>query len=126
MADADEVRVDVRERVEAGGLVASLAERVGASVRAAAVFGQPVERGEVTVIPVARAAWGFGGGSGTDEDGKEGGGGGGGGSVTPIGYIEVDSAGAEFRPIRDPRLLLAAVVSGFALSGLLARAALRR
>ena len=125
MADADAVKTEVQEQVQAGGFLAALAERVGASVRASAVFGQPVERGDVTVIPVARAAWGFGGGSGV-EDGKEGSGGGGGGSVTPIGYIEVDSAGAEFRPIRDPRVVLIAVTAGIAVAGLVSRAILRR
>ena len=66
-------------------------------------IGQPVERSGVTVIPVAKATWGFGGGSG-GEAGKEGAGGGGGGFVAPLGYIEVRESGAKFKRIRDPRL----------------------
>ena len=55
----------------------TLAQRLGGTANAATIFGAPVERGDVTVIPVARAAYGFGGGSGT-RSGDEGSGGGGG------------------------------------------------
>jgi len=51
---------------EADKLMASLADKLGKGARAAAVFGEPVERDGVTVIPVAKARWGFGGGTGTD------------------------------------------------------------
>jgi len=63
-----------------------LAERLGSTANAATIFGAPIERGDVTVIPVARAAYGFGGGSGT-RSGEEGSGGG--VRVTPVGYIEI-------------------------------------
>jgi uncharacterized spore protein YtfJ len=69
-------------------LVQRVGERVGALATAKAVFGEPVERGAITVIPVARATWGFGGGSGGDAS-QQGAGGGGGGWVVPVGYIEV-------------------------------------
>ena len=39
----------------AQGFVASLAEKLGATARAATIFGDPVERDGVTVIPVAKA-----------------------------------------------------------------------
>jgi uncharacterized spore protein YtfJ len=98
-------------------LVQRIGERVGALATARAVFGDPVERGGVTVIPVARATWGFGGGSGGDSV-QQGSGGGGGGWVVPIGYIEVRDDGARFKPIRDPRrtaLLGAAAATAAAL-----------
>ncbi|HYU59759.1 MAG TPA: spore germination protein GerW family protein [Solirubrobacterales bacterium] len=114
MATTSEVVQQVREEIEAQGFVAGLAERVGATATAGAVFGQPVERGDVTVIPVARAVWGFGGGSGGTGD-QRGEGGGGGGVVIPVGYIEVRGTGARFRPVRKPRgLVLAAAALGFA------------
>jgi uncharacterized spore protein YtfJ len=53
-----------------------LAEQLGDSVRASAVFGKPVERDGVTVIPVARARFAFGGGGGSDGTGQGSGGGG--------------------------------------------------
>ncbi len=42
-----------------------LGERIGAQANVKAVFGDPTERGDVTVVPVARVRWGYGGGSGT-------------------------------------------------------------
>ena len=45
-----------------------MAEKLGAVAKAATVFGEPVERDGVTVIPVAKARWGFGGGAGRRED----------------------------------------------------------
>ena len=57
------------------------------------MFGNPVERGDVTVIPVARARWGFGGGGGRNRRNEPGSGGGGGASVSPIGYIEIHTDG---------------------------------
>ena len=39
----------------AQGFVASLAEKLGATARAATIFGDSVERDGVTVIPVAKA-----------------------------------------------------------------------
>lgn len=124
MPSTDEVKAELRARLEAGDVVERLAERVGASVHATAVFGQPVERGGITVIPVAKASWGFGGGSG-GEAGKEGVGGGGGGFVSPLGYIEVHESGADFKRIRDPRPAVA-VAAAIGVAALVARAVSRR
>ena len=99
--------------------VERLAERVGSSFGAATLFGEPVERGEVTVIPVARAVWGFGGGSGPEAAG--GAGGGGGGASWPVGYIELRGSETRFRPIVDLRPLILAAASGLA-AGLVAAA----
>ncbi|HEY8000444.1 MAG TPA: spore germination protein GerW family protein [Solirubrobacterales bacterium] len=100
----EQVRGELAARAGEDGIVERLAKRTGASAKASAVFGKPVEREGVTVIPVARARWGFGGGSGTSQEGS-GGGGGGAGIVSPLGYIEVREGGAEFKPIRDRRLI---------------------
>jgi len=99
--------------------VERLAQRVGASFGTAMLFGEPVERGEVTVIPVARAAWGFGGGSGPEQVG--GAGGGGGGVSWPVGYIELRDSETRFRPIIDPRPVVVAAAFGLA-TGLVAAA----
>ncbi len=80
-----------------------LARRVGLQAGAQAVFGEPVERGELTVIPVAKLRWGFGGGTGPGPAGGGTGEGGGGGVVaSPLGFIEVRPGGAVFRRIEDP------------------------
>lgn len=125
MATADEVKAEVREQVEAGELLQGLATRIGASVQASAVFGQPVERGGVTVIPVAKATWGFGAGAG-GKGGEAGAGGGGGSFVSPLGYIELRDTGAEFRPIRDLRLVATSAAAAICVAGLVARAVRRR
>jgi uncharacterized spore protein YtfJ len=75
--------------------------QIGLHARAQAVFGDVVERDGTTVIPVARVRWGFGGGGGSAPEGL-GSGGGGGVAADPIGYIEITSAGASFRPIAQP------------------------
>ena len=106
-------------------LVERLAERLGGGVRASAVFGKPVERGGVTVIPVARAKWAFGGGSGSDGR-QRGGGGGGAATVRPIGYIEVRKSGAAFKPIRDWPRIGATIAASVAVAGLITVGFLRR
>lgn len=113
----------------ARALVRTLGEHVG--VRA--VFGAPVERDGVTVIPVGRVRWGFGGGEGgaggrvAGAEQPEGSGGGGAVSVSPVGYVEISGGRARFRPIGVPvspgTLLAAAFALGVALRGL--RALLR-
>ncbi len=92
----------------ATSLLDRIANRLGTYARSDAVFGDPVTQDGITVIPVAKVRWGFGGGAGAGgDDGKdgedygEGGGGGGGVSATPVGYIEISDGRAEFRPIKD-------------------------
>ncbi len=87
----------------AEAFIGGIAERLGAAARAATIFGDPVERDGITVIPVARARWGFGGGVGRRRD-EDGGGGGGGAQVSPIGFIQLKNSEAEFRPIRTVSL----------------------
>jgi uncharacterized spore protein YtfJ len=104
-------------------MVDKLAERLGARAAARAVYGDPVERGGVTVIPVAkvRYAFGAGGGSGASaKDDASGGGGGGGGQfkAEPLGYIELRDGTAEFKPIRDEAAQLAAVLPIVIASGI--------
>lgn len=98
------------------GIVDRLAARLGARGQAEAVFGAPVERNGVTVIPVARVRTGFGGGGGTGPAGK-GEGGGGGVAASALGYIEMTEGHAEFRPIFDPAaytgLIVAAGISAW-------------
>jgi uncharacterized spore protein YtfJ len=107
--------VEPRERAE---LVNELLERIGQTVGKTAqvgtIFGEPVEREGVTVIPVGKARFGFGGGGGggSREGGAGSGGGGGGGVVvSPIGFIEVRDRTAEFRRISTPTDLLALVAA---------------
>ena len=91
------------------GLAAEIMERVatklGATTGVSAAFGDPIERQGVTIIPVARVAFGFGAGIGRGRKATEtgeGGGGGGGTAAIPVGYVEIKDGTAAFKPIRDP------------------------
>lgn len=97
--------------VPVGGFVERLAQRLGVSADASHIFGAPVERDGLTVIPVARAVYGFGGGSGSRQ-GEEGAGGGGGVALTPVGFIELKAGEARFRRTRDPLVMLPFVAVG--------------
>jgi uncharacterized spore protein YtfJ len=119
MAKPEKVKGELVARVEEGGLVERLAERTSATARASAVFGEPVKRGDVKVIPVARARWAFGGGTGASPEGS-GGGGGGAGWVSPIGYIEVREDGVEFKRIPDRRWIGVAAAAAVGVAGILA------
>ncbi|MBC6990521.1 spore germination protein GerW family protein [Hymenobacter sp. BT491] len=103
----------------ASSIVERLAQQLSTVVSAQTLYGTPVERDGVTVIPVARAQYGFGGGGGTDGSRAGGSGGGAGVNLTPVGYIELKQGNARFRPIRG------SVVPLVAVSGLVALLLLR-
>lgn len=110
------------------GFVERMAERVGGKASVRAVFGDPIERDGITVIPVAKVRWGFGGGAGSgpvavgpgragspfsDATGEadisvpagpgSGSGGGGGVAADPVGWLEIGPDGATFQPILSSR-----------------------
>ena len=93
-------------------------------MRGTRLSGEPVERYGSTLIPSARARFGFGGGGGGGSRGEEhgsGGGGGGGAVVSPAGYIEIRDGMAEYRRIASP-----ADVVALGAAAVLAAVALRR
>jgi uncharacterized spore protein YtfJ len=104
-------------------LLNRLADQIGGRAGAKAVFGEPVERDGITVIPVARVRWGVGGGGGAAPEGS-GSGGGGGLVADPVGHIEVTSEGATFRPI--PRSVGPAAIIGGAIAAAIVLRALAR
>ena len=111
--------------------------RENATVRT--VYGDPVERDGITTVPVARVAYGFGGGygsateSGSDEEnravtessaeesGSEGGGFGGGLMVSPLGVVEIDPEGTNFVRFDERRRLAGVLLLGAVLGFLLGR-----
>jgi uncharacterized spore protein YtfJ len=129
-----EVQRDVESRAASlpSRLAERIAERLGGAASASAVFGAPVERGGITVIPVARVRWGFGagGGSGSASGEEVGSGGGGGGGVlaAPLGFIAITDGRAEFQPIREPMsgLTSAPIILAAGMAAWLAMTALRR
>jgi uncharacterized spore protein YtfJ len=100
-------------------LLATLADRIGARFSAASVYGTPIERDGVTVVPVAAARFGIGAGGGSDPSkGQDGEGGGAGGGVTSAGYIELKDGRSRFVPVVHPARMLA-IICCTVLAGLL-------
>ncbi len=123
---------EARHVTEHGGaterLLERLIDRVGGRSGVQAVFGDPIERGELTVVPVARLRWFFAAGGG---GGQLGGAeleatgtrsaGAGGAAAVPVGYLEIGPSGARYEPIDQlpsPWFLLAAgLTSALVLAG---------
>jgi uncharacterized spore protein YtfJ len=93
--------------------LAELAETIGKKANAAAVFGSPIVDGDRTVIPVAQARFGLGGGDGLIAKGV-----GGGMMAKPLGFIVIDKNGVRFQRTPQPTLtpLVIGVVIGLALA----------
>ncbi len=105
-------------------LLDRLASFVGGNAGATAVFGTPVERDGITVIPVASSRFGFGGGAGPGPDGRGEGGGGGGAAVSrPLGFIEIRRGRARFRRVTNPLTVSVALLVIAVAATRLARAA---
>src|SRR3984957_95362 len=98
--------------------LAELAEAIGRQANATAVFGSPIVDGERTVIPVASARFGLGGGDRLIANG-----GGGGMRAKPLGFSVIDSNGVRFQCLPQPTLapLAIGVVIGLALAMRLTR-----
>jgi uncharacterized spore protein YtfJ len=123
--DETKAREEARRAAEGSPmdrLLARLMDRTGGSIGVQTSFGEPIQRGELTVVPVARVRWFFGGGGGsgpsedsTAEGTTTGTGAGGGAGVTPIGFVEIGPSGATFKPIADaypsPLFIVAAGVT---------------
>lgn len=92
------------------------------------VFGDPIEKDGLTVIPVAMVAGGGGGGSGPVNEGSniEGSGGGFGGVARPAGVYVVRADGVEWQPALDITMLGMAGIALTALITLVLGRALRR
>ncbi len=146
----DAAIADARRAGDGGpidGFVERMAERVGGKASVRAVFGDPIERDGITVVPVAKVRWGFGGGAGngpvamgpgrpgaspfsesapsTDADREivpGGTGGGGGVSAEPIGYLEIGPDGATFISIDAPRPSAAFMLAAGVTAALILRA----
>ena len=101
-------------RKGAAELLERVADRIGLHAGARAVFGEPVERDGVTVIPVAQTIIGTGAGSGSSADDELGAGAGGGALSRPLGYIEIGAGGARYVPLHpswaNPGALAATVI----------------
>jgi uncharacterized spore protein YtfJ len=105
---------EAKREAEAGAAddrLSKLVESLGGTASAQAVFGAPVEKDGVTIVPVARVRYGVGGGGGRgpgrkkrdgDDADQVGYGRGGGVQAAPVGYIELRGGEASYKRIADP------------------------
>lgn len=108
-------------------MLQKLSESLSSTASVKTVFGEPIHFEGKTVVPVAKVAYGFGGGfgSGMKEHGDggrpkgEGGGGGGGVRAYPAGALEITATRTRFIPFFDARTLIAAVSLGIGIVGLI-------
>jgi uncharacterized spore protein YtfJ len=118
---------------------APVAELLERSLSIRHVFGEPVQHGATTVIPVAKVAYGFGAGGGrgpgrgpkpaldesrsSEEDytDAQGAGGGGGVRMTPVGALEIGPQGIRFVRVHPLAPWCGAVALGLVVGWLLAR-----
>jgi len=107
-----------------------LAQRVQSGASVEKVYGEPIVLADRTLIPIAKVAFGFGGGLGASRDSQrgiaasgedKGAGAGGGGAAVPVGVIEVSADGTRYIPIGWGRFLAGGALAGFFLGWLLAR-----
>ena len=94
--------------------------RVGDQLGIRRVFGEPIDRDGVTVVPVAVSIGGGGGGNATEDQGS---GGGFGGMVRGIGAYSISNGQVRFVPAVDTTALAALLVLAV---GVLFRARRRR
>jgi uncharacterized spore protein YtfJ len=88
------------------------------------VYGEAISANGKTIIPVARVAYGFGGGRGSkpgDPNPQEGEGGGGGVYAVPVGVLEVTETQTRFIALSDKRRLAGAALIGFCIGAWWAR-----
>jgi uncharacterized spore protein YtfJ len=112
MADPMEEAKREAEADAADKKLGKLVESLGGTASAKAVFGEPVEKDGVTIVPVARVRYGAGGGGGRGPGRKKKGdagdaeqvgyGQGGGMQAAPVGYIELAGGKATYTRIADP------------------------
>jgi uncharacterized spore protein YtfJ len=106
---------------QAQEILQAMAERFAVTANVKQVFGEPIERGGRTIVPVARVQYRLGGGyGGGEQEGAEvdrplaAGGGGGGGMVkaSPAGVLEITDTGTRFIRFVAPGDIVKACVGG--------------
>jgi uncharacterized spore protein YtfJ len=116
---------DITALAERENFITRLAETIGSKANAASVFGAPITCEGITIVPVARARWGLGGGGGQGSEqralAQRGFGGGGGMVVKPVGYLAIRGQNVQYHEIQGAMRFLAAAMLGMLLGAILRR-----
>lgn len=118
--------------METENFIEHIGSDLGQSASINNVYGEPIQAGDKTIIPVARITYGFGGGYGqgskmraipslfTEEKPKgEGAGGGGGIYAKPKGVYEITPKRTRFIPANGTQQLFIGMAVGFLIKALL-------
>jgi uncharacterized spore protein YtfJ len=106
-------------------ILQKIGETLGSTATVKSVFGEPIHANGKTVVPVAKVAYGFGGGFGAGKNivhaERQGEGGGGGGAVRafPAGALEITDKSTRFVPFMELKWLVAVFTAGAALGSLI-------
>ncbi len=96
------------ENVES--LLKGTVEELDRLLNAKNVLGEPIEKGDATVIPIVSYGFGFGAGGGGGGKNGEGAGTGAGGGIKPLGAIILDKEGARVESVQGPMTTFAEVL----------------
>ncbi|WP_338729448.1 spore germination protein GerW family protein [Haladaptatus sp. DJG-WS-42] len=115
-------------------MIQPLVEQLRSAASVSSVYGEPVEHADKTVIPVARIAYGFGGGYGSSDgvgenaegDEGEGAGGGGGVAALPVGVVEITDTDTRFIRFNDRKRAIRGLFFGVVIGLLLGLARRKR
>ncbi|QDI74518.1 GerW family sporulation protein [Leisingera aquaemixtae] len=91
-------------------LLKGTVEELDRLLNAKNVLGDPIEKGDATVIPIVSYGFGFGAGGVVDAKTGEGAGAGAGGGIKPLGAIIIDQRGARVESVQGAMTTLAAVL----------------
>jgi uncharacterized spore protein YtfJ len=106
---------EVASVTESDNFLTHLPEVIRSRANASTVFGEPIVRGHITVVPIAQVRWGIGGGGGRrrrQSEPESGFGGGGGMVVNPVGYLEIGESGVKYQAVGGRLNILTAVLAG--------------
>ena len=95
-------------------LLKGTVEELDRLLNAKNVLGDPIEKGNATVIPIVSYGFGFGAGGGTSTKTGDGAGTGAGGGIKPLGAIIIDDDGARVESVQGAMTTFAEVLGATA------------
>lgn len=95
-------------------LLKGTVEELDRLLNARNVLGDPIEKGNATVIPIVSYGFGFGAGGGSSTKNGDGAGTGAGGGIKPLGAIIIDDEGARVESVQGAMTTFAEVLGATA------------
>jgi uncharacterized spore protein YtfJ len=117
---AENPLADTKNATKAEDIILNLSDHFAVTANAKSVYGEPIQTGNRTIVPVAKVGYGLGATSGGRNGETVGGGGGGGGvGARPVGYIEITEEATRYVEFSAVKKMIVASALGFAAGYLL-------